>query len=101
MIRLGMDLGRDGLEHEHDSVASHDGPEVVGGSVASALIKNVEAQLGLIEGDRCAQIVNDEEGSNSVQHGESRGLEYSLCGTSAALWSGRLSAEILSLNGKH
>src|SRR5207248_3341634 len=37
-IRLWMDLGRDGLEHEHDSVASKDGPEVVRISVASTLI---------------------------------------------------------------
>ena len=70
-IRLWMDLGRDGLEHEHDSVTSKDSPEVVCVSVASSLITNVESQLGLIERKRSAQVVDNKKGSNTVQHGES------------------------------
>src|SRR5215467_15067517 len=71
-IRLGMDLRGDGLEHEHDSVASKNGPEIlVCLSVASSLIANVESQLGLIERKRSRQIVDNEKGSNTVQHGES------------------------------
>src|SRR5262249_50535259 len=71
-IRLGMYLGRDGLEHEHDFVASKDGPEiVVCVSVASSLITNVEAQLGLIERKRSGQIVDNKKGSDTVQHSES------------------------------
>ena len=69
-IRLWMDFGRDGLEHEHDSVASKDGPEVACVSVASSLITNVEPQLGLVERKRSAQVVDNKKGSNTVQHGE-------------------------------
>ena len=71
VVRLGMDLRRDGLEHEHDPVASNDGEEVISGSVASALIANVEPQLGLVEGKRSGQVVDDEKGSSSGQHSES------------------------------
>ena len=70
-IRLWMDLGRDGLEHEHDPVTSKDSPEVVCVSVASSLITNVESQLGLIERKRSAQVVDNKKGSNTVEHGES------------------------------
>src|SRR5438094_4103171 len=66
-----MDLGRDGLEHEHDPVTSKDSPEVVCVSVASSLITNVESQLGLIERKRSAQVVDNKKGSNTIQHGES------------------------------
>jgi hypothetical protein len=68
MIRLRMDLRRDGLDHEHDAVASHDGPEVISGSVASAFIENVEPQLGLIERKRSGQVVDNKKGSNRIQH---------------------------------
>ena len=71
MIRLWMDLGRDGLEHEHDPVAPHDGEVIICVSVATTLMKNVETQLGLIERKRSAQVVDNEEGSNTVQHSES------------------------------
>jgi hypothetical protein len=67
-IRLRMDLGCDGLEEEHGSVANQDGPEVV--SVTTTLMKNVEPQLGLIEGNRRAQVVDDKKGSRTVQHSE-------------------------------
>jgi hypothetical protein len=70
-IRLWMDLGRDGLEHEHCSVASHDGPEVISASLATAFIKNVEPQLGLIVRKRSAQVVDNKKGSDTVQHSES------------------------------
>src|SRR5438270_5742966 len=70
MVRLGMDLGRDGLEHEHDPVASNDGPEVVSFSVAAALITNVKPQLGLVERKRSGQVVDNKKGSDSVQHSE-------------------------------
>jgi hypothetical protein len=66
-----MDFRRDGLEHEHDSVAPKEGPEVVCVSVASSLITNVESQLGLIERKRSAQVVDNKKGRNTVQHGES------------------------------
>jgi hypothetical protein len=69
-IRLWMDLGRDGLEEEHGSVAYQDGPEVVSVSVATTLMKNVEPQLGLIERKRRAQIVDDKRGSRTFQHSE-------------------------------
>jgi len=59
MIRLWMDLGRDGLDHEHYPVASDDGPEVSFGSVTTTFVKNVETQLGLIERKRGAQVVDN------------------------------------------
>jgi len=64
MIRLWMDLGRDGLDHEHYPVASDDGEVVTSVSVTTRLIENVEAQLGLIERKRSAQVVDNKEGSN-------------------------------------
>ena len=68
MVRLRMDLRRDGLEHEHDPVASNDGPEVISGSIASTLISNVKPQLGLVEGKRGGEVVGNKKGSNRVQH---------------------------------
>src|SRR5208282_363085 len=69
-IRLWMDLGGDGFEEEHGSVAYQDGPEVVAVSVTTALMKDVEPQLGLIECKRRAQIVDDKRGSRTLQHSE-------------------------------
>ena len=63
--------GRDGLEHEHDSVASHDGEVVISVSVTTTLMKNVEPQLGLIERKRSVQVVDNKKGSNTVQHSKS------------------------------
>ena len=68
MIRLGMDLRRDGLEIDHHPVASHDGEEVISGSIASALIANLKPQLGLVERKRGGQVVDNKERSNRVQH---------------------------------
>jgi hypothetical protein len=65
-----MDLGCDGLEEEHGSVAYQDGPEVVSVLVATTLMKNVEPQLGLIERKRRAQVVDDKRGSRTLQHSE-------------------------------
>jgi choline dehydrogenase-like flavoprotein len=70
MIRLWMDLGRDDLEHEHHSVAPHDGEVVISVFVTTTLIENIERQLGPIEGKRGAQIVDDKKGSSTVQHNE-------------------------------
>src|SRR4029077_995665 len=39
-IRQWMDLGRDGLQHEHYPVASHDGEIVISVSLTTTLIKN-------------------------------------------------------------
>jgi len=69
-IRLWMDLGCDGLEEEHGSVAYQDGPEVVSVFVATTLMKNVEPQLGLIERKCRAQVVDDKRWSRTVQHSE-------------------------------
>ena len=69
-IRLWMDLGCDGLEEKHGSVAYQDGPEVVSVSVTTTLTKNVEPQLGLIERKRRAQVVDDKRGSRTLQHSE-------------------------------
>jgi hypothetical protein len=46
MVRLRMDLWRDRLEVQHHPVAPNDGEEVISGSIARALIENVEPQLG-------------------------------------------------------
>src|SRR5271165_4607129 len=71
MIRLWMDLRRDGLEHKHYAVASHHGPEVIYVSVTATLIKDVEPQFAPIEVNRRAQVVDDQKGGNTVQHNES------------------------------
>jgi hypothetical protein len=65
-----MDLGRDRLEHEHYPVASDDGEVVVSVSVTTTPIKNVETQLGPIERKRSAQVLDNKEGSDTVQHSE-------------------------------
>src|SRR4029077_14412007 len=62
-IRLWMDLRCDGLEEEHRQVAHQDGPEVVSIAVTATLMKNAEPQLGLIERERRAQVVDDKRGS--------------------------------------
>jgi len=67
-IGLWMDLGRDGLEEEHGSVAYQDGPEVVSVPVATTLMKDLEPQLGLIKRKCRAQVVDDKRGSRNVQH---------------------------------
>lgn len=69
-IRLWMNLGCDGLEQEHRSVAYQNGPEVVAVSVTTTLMKNVEPQLALIERKCRAQVVDDERGSRTLQHSE-------------------------------
>src|SRR5689334_7190446 len=74
-IGMGMDFRCDGLNHECHSVASNDGKEVASLAVTSALIANVEPQLGLIKSKRCAQIIDNKKGSNTVQHSEAP--EYS------------------------
>src|SRR5438270_3315432 len=77
MVRLRMDLWRDGLEVQHDPVASDDGEEVISGSIASALIADVKPQLGLVERKRSGQVVDNKKGSNRVQHSATAvGLEY-------------------------
>ncbi len=68
MVRLWMDLRGDGLEHKHDLVASDEGPEVVGWFVAASFVEELESQFGLIEVEGLAQVVNDEEGGDAVQH---------------------------------
>ena len=56
------------LKIQHDPVASHDGEEVISGSVASAFISNVKPQLGLVERKRSGQVVDNKKGSNRIQH---------------------------------
>ena len=68
VVRLGMYLGRDRLEVQHDLIASHEGPEIRPLSVAAALVANVEPQFGLVKRNRGVQVVNNKEGSNTVQH---------------------------------
>ena len=54
------------LEHQHDLIASHQGPEVAG-SIAT-VVDNGEPEFGLVEVERRRQVVNDEERSDGVQH---------------------------------
>jgi hypothetical protein len=71
MIRLWMDIGRDGFEHERDLAASEDGEVVISVSVTTSPIKNFETQLGPIERERSVQVVDNKERSDTVQHSES------------------------------
>jgi len=77
VVRLGMDFGSDLLEHEHDLVASNNGEEVRPDPVTASLVANVESQLGLVERNRGVQVVDNKEGSNTVQHSVTAAdLEY-------------------------
>src|SRR5579862_1768337 len=69
-VRLWMDLRRDGLEADHDLVASDEGPVVVAFCVAASFIQKPEAQFGLVEVEGFAQIIHNKGGSNAVQHVE-------------------------------
>src|SRR5580658_6720454 len=74
VVGLRMDLRGDGLEHEHDLVSSQDGPEVVAaGSVASTFIQDLEAEPCLVEIQGRGEVVDDEEGSDGVEHAEISG----------------------------
>ncbi len=87
MIRLRMDLRRDGLEIDHHPVASNDGEEIISGSIASSFISNVKPQLGLVEGKRSGEVVDNKERSNRVQHSETAvAFEYSYTFIAYAEW---------------
>jgi hypothetical protein len=55
VVRLGMDLRCDLLEHEHDLGASNNGEEVRPDPVTTSLVANVESQLRLVERNRGAR----------------------------------------------
>jgi hypothetical protein len=65
-----MDLRRNVLEHQHHPVAADDGPKVIAVSITT-LVQDVEPELGLVELQGSAQIVNNKKGRNTVQHAES------------------------------
>lgn len=66
MIGLGMDLRRDGLEHDHDAVALHDAKEVHAVPISSARAGDRKAQLGAVKVQAGLEIVNDKKGRNGV-----------------------------------
>jgi len=61
-----MNIGRNGLKHEDYLVSSERRPEIVVWPNPAALVEHVEAKLGLVEMNRCRQVVNDKEGCNTV-----------------------------------
>ena len=71
VVGLRMDVRGDGLEHEHHLIPGDHGPEVgVAVSVASALVEDGEAESVLVEVQGRGQVVDDEEGSDGVEHAE-------------------------------
>jgi hypothetical protein len=62
-----MNIGRNGFEHQHYLVASDNRPEITGFTIPS-LVEHFEAKPGLVEPDRCRQVVDDKEGRNAAQH---------------------------------
>ncbi len=64
MIWLGMNLRRDGLEHDHYAIALHDTPEIFAVSISSACVGDLKAQLGAIKVKTCLEIVYDKKGRN-------------------------------------
>lgn len=66
MIGLGMNLRRDGLEHDHDSVALHDSEEILANSISSTCVGDVKAQLRAIKVEAGLEMVYDKKGRNGV-----------------------------------
>jgi len=66
MIWLGMNLRRDGLEHDHYAVTLDDAPEIFAVSVSSTSVGDPKAQLGAIKIEACLEIVHDEKGRDGV-----------------------------------
>jgi hypothetical protein len=65
-VGLGVDVGGNGLEHEHHLIARHDGPEVFGRLVATSFVEDGKAEFGLVEVQGGGQVVDDEEGSDAL-----------------------------------
>jgi len=66
MIGLGMNLRRDGLEHDHYSVALHDTKEILANSISPTCVGDPKAQLGAIKVEAGLEIVYDKKGRNGV-----------------------------------
>jgi hypothetical protein len=66
MIWLGMNLRRDGLEHNHHAVALHHAKEIFADPVSSSRVGDLKAQLGAIKVEAGLEIVHDKKGGNGV-----------------------------------
>jgi hypothetical protein len=65
-IWLGMNLRRDGLEHDHYAVALHDAKKIFAVSISSAGVGDRKAQLGAIKVEARLEIVYDKRRCNGV-----------------------------------
>ena len=66
MIGLGMNLRRDGLEHDHDAVALHDTKEIFAVSISATSVGDLKAQLGAIKFEACPEVVYDKKRRNGI-----------------------------------
>lgn len=72
MIRLGVNFGRNVLEHEHGAIAHDDPPEIGPSPSPPPVYAIFKAKLGVVEVEAGSQIVDDEKGSDAVQRGRLR-----------------------------
>jgi hypothetical protein len=69
MIRLRVNLRDNRLQTDHDTVPADKGPEILADPVASSLIGNFEAELGLVEVEARLKILGNKARSDTVEGG--------------------------------
>ncbi len=69
MIGLRMNLRGNLLEVHHNAVTPDERPEILAVPVASALVGNFKAELGLVEVEARLKILDNKERSNAVEGG--------------------------------
>jgi hypothetical protein len=85
MIGLGMNLRSNRFEAHHDAVTSDERPEILAAPIASALVLNFKAELGLIEVEARLKIIDNKAWNDTV---ESRHGLMVACADSLALLRG-------------
>lgn len=65
-VWLRMNLRRDGLEHDHYSVALHDAKKIFAFSISSTAVADRKAQLRAIKVQARLEIVHDKRRRNGV-----------------------------------
>ena len=68
-IGLRMNPGRNGLEANHNVVTPDECPKILAVAVASALVLDFKAELGLVEVEGRLKIIDDEARNDAVERG--------------------------------
>lgn len=64
-----MNFGRNRLETNHNVVTPDECPEILAVAVASALVLDFKAELGLVEVEGRLKIIDDEARNDAVERG--------------------------------